>query len=129
MKVFQLQMCKKSNIYKMVKCYAKRRACYQFHIFITSDHCLAKIDGSIHDRLLLFSVQDSCKFQITKQLLAMNNKGQTTGITWYNFYTEQALQTWYNGLCCDSVPSVVNHCCTQGVQTLRIQVKVGLHAL
>lgn len=122
-------MCKKSNNYKKVKCYANRIAFYQFHIFITSDHCLAKINGSIHDRLLLFSVQDSCKFQITEQLIAIKNKRQTIGITWYNFYPEQALQTWYNGLCCDSVPPVVNHGCTQGVQTLRIQVKVGLHTL
>lgn len=129
--VFQLhvQLCKKFNIYKKVKCQAKRRAYYQFHIFITSDHCLAKINGSIHNRLLLFSVQDSCKFQITKQLLAIKNKGKTIGTTCYNFYMKQALQTWYNGLSCDSVSPVVYHCCTQGVQTFRIQVKVGLHTL
>lgn len=67
----------------------KRRVFYQFYIFIISDYCFVKINGFIYNRLFLFFVQDFCKFQVIKQLLAIKNKGQIIGIIWYNVYTDK----------------------------------------
>lgn len=124
--VFQLhvQLCQKNNIYKKVKCQQREE-------HFTSSTYLSQVTTVLPKSMDPYTTDCSCSLsRIPANFRSQNScKGQTIGITWYNVYTEQAVQTWYNGLSCHSVSPVVYHCCTQGVQTLRIQVKVGLHTL
>lgn len=111
--------------------FIKRSNVRQREEHITSSTYLSQVTTVLPKSMDPYTTDCSCSLsRIPANFRSQNScKGQTIGITWYNVYTEQAVQTWYNGLSCHSVSPVVYHCCTQGVQTFRIQVKVGLHTL